>query len=99
VKSAAARLEYRARRVSETLAHARTCLGQTDAHSRDASISTEYGNLQRPHTVISNSHVRHDARDACVSHFIGIDHIAHNNHDDHDYPYKTVLDYNGYNEV
>jgi hypothetical protein len=21
------------------------------------------------------------------------------NHDDHDYPYKTVLDYNGYNEV
>jgi hypothetical protein len=77
-------------------AHARACPGKIGTHSCDASIFVEYGNLQRPRTVISNNHVCHGGRDARVSHFIRIDHIAH---DDHDYPNKIVPDYNSYNEV
>jgi hypothetical protein len=83
-------------------AHARACPGETGAHSRDASIPAEYGNLQCPRAVISNSHVRHGGRDARASHFICIDHIAHDDHydhDDHDYPCRTVPGYNSYNEV
>jgi hypothetical protein len=52
--------------------------------------------LQRTRAVISNSHVRHGGRDARTSHFIRIDHITH---DDHDDPYKKVPGYNSYNEV
>jgi hypothetical protein len=95
-KSAVARLECRAHCVSKTFAHARACLGKTGTRSCDASIPTEYENLQRTRAVISNSHVRHGGRDARTSHFIRIDHITH---DDHDDPYKKVPGYNSYNEV
>jgi hypothetical protein len=33
----------RARRVSGTFAHTHTCPGETTTHSRDASVSAEYG--------------------------------------------------------
>jgi hypothetical protein len=57
--SAAARLECRARRVSEMFTHARTCPGEIGSHSRDAAIPVEYRNLQSPCAIISNGHVRH----------------------------------------
>jgi hypothetical protein len=57
--SAAARHKCRALRVNETLAHARMCPGETGAHSHDASIPADYGNLQRPRTIISNGHAHH----------------------------------------
>jgi hypothetical protein len=42
---------------------------------------------------------RHDGRDTRASHFIRINHVTRNDHSDHDYPYKTASDHNGYKEV
>jgi hypothetical protein len=81
------------------LAHARTCPGETGAHSRITSIPAEYGNLQCPRAVIPNGHVHHGDRDARAPHFIRIDDIAHDNLDDHDYLCRTLPGYNSYNEV
>jgi hypothetical protein len=92
--SAPARLQCRARRVSETCAHA-CASGKTRAHSRDASIPAVYGNLQRPRAVISSGHFRHVGRDAHVHYFVRICHVVHDahdnryNHDDHNYPVKV----------
>jgi hypothetical protein len=66
-KSAAARLEYWARRISETFSHTRACPDETGDHPRDALIPAEYGNLQRLCVVISNGHVRHNGRDTHAS--------------------------------
>jgi hypothetical protein len=43
--------------------------------------------------------VHHDSRDARATRFICINHVIHDDHDEYDYPYKTVPDYNSYNEV
>jgi hypothetical protein len=75
---------------------------ETGTHSRGASILAEYGFPQCPRAIISNGHVHHVSRDARVHHFACIYHIAHDglyNHDDHNYPSKTFLSDNGYNQA
>jgi hypothetical protein len=98
---APARLQCWARHVSKTFAHAHAP-GKTVAHSRDASIPAEYGNLQHLRAVISSGHVCHVDRDARAHYFACIYHVAHNardgryDHDDDDYPDRVFPGYNGY---
>jgi hypothetical protein len=100
--SMSAHLQCLAHHVSVTFAHARACPYETGAHSRDASIPAKYGDLLRPRAVVSNGHVCHIGRDARAHRFARIYHVTHDgryNHDDHDYPGKIFLGYNGYNQA
>jgi hypothetical protein len=88
--------------VSAKRSSTRTRPGKTSAHSHNASISAEYGNLQCPRTIIFSGHIRHVGRDARAHYFTRIYHVAHNDrydHDDHDYPNKIFSGYNGYNHT
>jgi hypothetical protein len=71
----------------------RTRPSKIGAHSRDASISAEYENVQRTRAVISSAHVRHVGRDARAHYFACFYHVAHDgryNHVDQNYPDKSI---------